>query len=195
MKFSLIVAASAIAFAARSHYLFSKKNGRGDCRYLSVPDYDTCYKVSVFSKVKSVRFLNKDPNNTGITVYFYESEHCDEEYTNMPGIWPTVPIPDRSCPGIAPTTPGIAPTTPGTAPTTPDPSSEHLILILASLSLDPVAEWCCFEMVSQQDEYPDDPIASNTSGYSQNLTSHIRSPDNQTVRPQSPLTKAGIADR
>jgi hypothetical protein len=95
MKFSLIALASAIALSAIPRaaasadlHLYSKKKGRGDCKQLTVPEYDTCYNVSDFSKVKSISFLNRDPDNTGITIFFYKSEHCDDKFTSMPGEWP-----------------------------------------------------------------------------------------------------------
>ncbi|KAK3820048.1 MAG: hypothetical protein J3Q66DRAFT_428839 [Benniella sp.] len=83
MKFSLIAAASAIAFAATSHAaelnLFTKENGKGRCNGLSIK-HNSCYDVSDFGKVKSAGFISK---SQGTTLIFYESKGCSGKYRKI----------------------------------------------------------------------------------------------------------------
>ncbi|KAK3820026.1 MAG: hypothetical protein J3Q66DRAFT_368058 [Benniella sp.] len=92
MKFSLIAAASAIAFAATSEAgrvnLYSKEKHGGTCKGFTTSVYGACYDVSAFKSVKSAAYLSSDNFADSFTLTFFETANCGGKWTRASGKWP-----------------------------------------------------------------------------------------------------------
>ncbi|KAG0350529.1 hypothetical protein BC939DRAFT_446208 [Gamsiella multidivaricata] len=85
MKFTLFAVAAA-AFVASAEAacrlsVFDTQSYQGKCNSFDIPAYETCYSVSPFTNIKSIKYYHDDPAAATVTLTLFDNANCGGKYT------------------------------------------------------------------------------------------------------------------